>query len=140
MSYKVKNLGGTSNPRYLNARNNRGCSTWIAYWRHSNEIPESWELRCSVYACKGTGSVGAHVHFTIPSDDGTWYIIPMCPDHNNPLLKQSQGELTVTPTAHEFKAPLRPEDDFTCRQPKPKPSKKPSKKSSKKSGKKSSKK
>ena len=66
------------------------------------------------------------MHFTSPKSR-IWYIIPMCSDHNNPLLKQSQGELTVIPSAHKFKAPVRPEDRITCK-PKPKPSKKSSKK------------
>jgi hypothetical protein len=68
---KVKNLNGTSdNP-------NCPCGSWIKHWKNHIGVPNP---ACFWDDCNGQGTDGAHVQKC--NGDMSWYIIPLCKEHN----------------------------------------------------------
>ena len=56
------------------------CVSWLAHWIEYSG--ESLPKKCQVVGCNEKPEVGAHVQ-KVDSDDGKWYIIPFCKNHNN---------------------------------------------------------
>ena len=62
------------------------CDSWITHWeKHRGMAAE----KCSIYNCKETNLVGAHIKKV--KDDGKHYILPLCRGHNN-----SNKEMYIT--------------------------------------------
>jgi hypothetical protein len=73
---KVKNLNETSdNPPPS------GYSSWIEYWKTKTGKKLAICAHPHCNDVTGTNLVGAHVK-KVGSNDNSWYIIPLCPEHN----------------------------------------------------------
>ena len=76
---KFKNINGTS-------KNKCKCGSWMKHWYKETNKRTSV---CSVYGCTiKEGLHGAHVQKT--TRDMSWYIVPLCPEHN-----KAKGKLVV---------------------------------------------
>jgi hypothetical protein len=76
----VRNINGTSDSKKC------PCEIWLNHWmRYTKKMPSS----CSVPNCENKELVGAHVQKE-DADDNSWYIIPLCKEHNN-----QKGEMLV---------------------------------------------
>ncbi|HXB41900.1 MAG TPA: hypothetical protein VNZ49_15265 [Bacteroidia bacterium] len=69
MAIKVKNINGT-------ADNKCKCDSWLSHWQKYSK--KSAGL-CAEKACRKNAEHGAHVQ---KDDDKSWYIVPLCTDHN----------------------------------------------------------
>jgi hypothetical protein len=70
---KVKNINGTS-------ANTCKCGNWLEHWkRNGGKTPAAY---CAELLCRNTQEVGAHVQVD-GSTDRTWYIVPLCKEHNS---------------------------------------------------------
>lgn len=69
---KVNNVNGTS-------ANTCRCGSWLEHWKifGGGTLP-SW---CAEKSCTKKPMVGAHVQKD-GSTDRSWYIVPLCDDHN----------------------------------------------------------
>jgi hypothetical protein len=68
----VRNINETGN------NPNCPCGTWIKHWeRYSGRTA----ILCAEDACMNQATVGAHVQKD--TGDKSWYIIPLCKEHNN---------------------------------------------------------
>jgi hypothetical protein len=70
---KVRNINGTSDT-------NCKCGSWLQHWK--NFSGEALGSYCYEVKCTKKPEVGAHVQKD-ESSDSSWYIIPLCTDHNN---------------------------------------------------------
>jgi hypothetical protein len=69
---KVVNINGTS-------QNTCKCGSWLEHWKKfSGQTISKW---CSEEKCIKAPEVGAHVQKD-SSTDKSWYIVPLCNDHN----------------------------------------------------------
>jgi len=69
---KVNNINGTS-------QNICKCGSWLKHWENfSGQLLPKY---CPEKACMKAPEVGAHVQKG-DSSDRSWYIIPLCKDHN----------------------------------------------------------
>lgn len=85
MVIQVKNIKGTGE----NAR--RIAGSWLEYWEEQMRRkaekclaydPDPKREKGFVYPCGSTkGLVGGHVK-KVGSNDGRWYILPICSSHN----------------------------------------------------------
>lgn len=55
-----------------------GCGTWIKHWENNSKAPLSY---CCATGCFQKAEVGGHVQ-RLDIDDNSWFIIPICGDHN----------------------------------------------------------
>ena len=69
---KVTNINGTSD-------NKCKCDSWLDHWKKFSG--QSLPTYCPEVKCIKTPEVGAHVQKE-NSTDNSWYIIPLCKDHN----------------------------------------------------------
>lgn len=77
----VHNLTGTGD-------NTCTCGTWLAHWAsYTGRVPRF----CSVIGCGDYATLGAHV---MRPGDRTWYIVPMCAEHNAQKGPLSIGDST----------------------------------------------
>jgi hypothetical protein len=77
----VKNLNGTSDSPKC------PCGSWLRHWmRYSGETVGL----CAEYTCMQSAEKGAHVQKV--DGEKTWYIIPLCTEHNN----QRGQQLTIS--------------------------------------------
>ena len=69
---KVKNVNGTTD-------NTCKCGSWLEHWKKfsGQALPAS----CRESSCTKGPDVGAHVQKD-SSTDKSWYIVPLCKDHN----------------------------------------------------------
>ncbi|HCL00097.1 MAG TPA: hypothetical protein DHW42_08350 [Candidatus Marinimicrobia bacterium] len=72
MSIEVINLINTSNKKCY-------CKTWLEHWEKFGEQKAGL---CAEVSCQKKAIVGAHVQKS-DSSDSSWYIIPLCKEHNN---------------------------------------------------------
>ncbi len=78
-NFKVKNLNGTSDPRYALSNSKTG-SSWLAIWRSEASSDRS---TCCKIGCSNDAEVGAHVIVCDGRTDNTWYLVPFCKKCNN---------------------------------------------------------
>ena len=71
---KVRNINGTSD-------NTCKCSSWIEHWENYNPAGQSIPSYCPEKTCLKKPTEGAHVQKD-DSSDNSWYIIPLCSEHN----------------------------------------------------------
>ena len=71
MTYKVKNIRGTSNNVPQNS------ATWLEYWEKHIGEKANCCYSCGCYGFGREGLVGAHVQLC-SSYDKSWYIVPLC--------------------------------------------------------------
>jgi hypothetical protein len=77
--FAVKNLNGTSDPRYALSKSKDGPS-WLRIWReHSGSSRKS----CCVMNCSNQAQVGAHVIICDGRTSNIWYLAPFCHGCNN---------------------------------------------------------
>jgi len=69
---RVNNINGTS-------QNICKCGSWLKHWENFSN--QSLPKYCPEKACTKAPEVGAHVQKD-DSSDRSWYIIPLCKDHN----------------------------------------------------------
>ncbi len=62
-----------------------GFNSWKDYWEHQTHRRFSL---CSCLGCNAMAEHGSHVIKT-DSYDKRWYIVPLCPYHNNPYHSES---------------------------------------------------
>lgn len=68
---KVRNVNNTSDTKCK-------CGSWLNHWANfSHRTPQF----CSAKNCNRRDLEGAHVQKELLSDN-TWYIIPLCTEHN----------------------------------------------------------
>ncbi len=72
MSKEVKNINGTK-------ENICNCGSWLKHWEKFGEQKAGL---CAEVSCQKKAIVGAHVQKS-DSSDSSWYIIPLCKEHNN---------------------------------------------------------
>ena len=77
--FKVKNVHGTSNPRYAES-SSKMASSWLKKWR---EETKSDRKTCCVIGCSSEDLVGGHVIIVDKRSDNSWWIAPICRGHNN---------------------------------------------------------
>jgi hypothetical protein len=72
ISMKVRNINGTSD-------NSCKCASWLDHWKKfgGQAVPQY----CPESTCTKKPEHGAHVQKD-GSSDQSWYIIPLCADHN----------------------------------------------------------
>ena len=63
--------------KVLNLHENRP-GNWIRYWENATNQKAG---TCHCWQCSEKATDGAHVKL-VDSDDGRWYIVPMCHRHN----------------------------------------------------------
>lgn len=81
MAIKVKNIKGTSD-------NKCNCDSWMDHW----EIETGkTAYKCIIKDCPNEAKHGGHVK-RVDIDSNKWYIIPLCPSHNN-WKKEDEEEL-----------------------------------------------
>ena len=68
----VKNLNGTSDSPKC------PCKTWIKHWANYTGVSPGL---CAVSDCSKEAAEGAHVQLK-GVDDNSWYIVPLCKEHN----------------------------------------------------------
>ena len=83
---KVSNINGTSD-------NTCNCGSWLNHWKKYNSGRQAVPTYCPVNSCYSKAEVGAHVQKDSYSDK-SWYIIPLCSEHNRKI----SGSLDVTDT------------------------------------------
>lgn len=69
---RVININGTSD-------NTCRCGSWLEHWKKFSG--ESLPPSCREQVCRGKVEAGAHVQKD-NSTDKSWYIVPLCADHN----------------------------------------------------------
>ncbi len=69
---KVNNINGTSDSTCK-------CSSWLEHWKKFSG--QALSTYCAEKACIKKPEVGAHVQKD-SSTDKSWYIVPLCKDHN----------------------------------------------------------
>ena len=69
---KVKNINGTSDSTCK-------CASWLDHWKKFSS--QTLPAYCAEKACRGKPEVGAHVQKD-SSSDNSWYIVPLCKEHN----------------------------------------------------------
>jgi len=86
---KVKNINGTSDNKCV-------CGSWIKHWeKHSGRTA----LYCSEKSClQSSELVGAHVQKT--TSDMSWYIIPLCQEHNKSKIELEIADSTIFVSAN----------------------------------------
>jgi hypothetical protein len=60
------------------------CGTWLNHWKNYSNQEVG---KCSAYGCINEADRGGHVQRK-DIDDMSWYIIPICLDHNNQFGKE----------------------------------------------------
>lgn len=78
---KIKNINGTTD-------NTCKCSSWFKHWEVFSGQTTDY---CQANSCLGKELVGAHVQKAGASTDLSWYIYPLCKEHN-----KHKGELEVS--------------------------------------------
>jgi hypothetical protein len=68
-----KNLNDTSDNRC-------NCASWLRHWEFFSRRKAE---RCSVTHCNRVDLVGAHVQKSFSTVDRSWFIVPLCIEHNN---------------------------------------------------------
>jgi len=79
---KVRNINGTSDRTCK-------CGSWLDHWRKFSGQPLS--SYCSETACIQKPELGAHVQKESLTDS-SWYIVPLCRQHNG----QTGKSLTIS--------------------------------------------
>ena len=69
----VRNVAGTSD---LGCE----CGSWLQHWL--NNGGSETRVTCAALECLNAHSVGAHVVGQDERADGSWWIIPVCSEHN----------------------------------------------------------
>lgn len=77
--HKVKNINGTSDPRYAKSKSKTGAS-WLAVWRDETDSDRD---TCCVLGCSRTDLVGGHVIKVDGRASNEWWLAPICNAHNN---------------------------------------------------------
>ncbi len=72
MSKKVKNINGIT-------ENTCKCESWLKHWEKFGGGKAGY---CAEKSCMRSAEVGAHVQKGGESTDSSWYIVPLCKDHN----------------------------------------------------------
>lgn len=72
VTMKVNNVNGTSDSTC-------GCGSWLDHWKRFSGQP--LPSYCPERTCWKKPEVGAHVQKD-SSSDRSWYIVPLCMDHN----------------------------------------------------------
>jgi hypothetical protein len=88
---KAKNINGTSDSPKC------PCIVWLKHWENYSGKKASY---CSEKTCSKTATMGAHV--LKEGQDQSWYIIPLCADHNNKRgqeIEASDSTIFVPATA-----------------------------------------
>lgn len=87
---KVRNIDGTS-------ENICKCGSWLEHWKNfGGRVLPSY---CVESSCYNKPEVGAHVQKETPSDN-SWYIVPLCKEHNKKAASLSIGDSTVLVSAN----------------------------------------
>lgn len=68
---RVRNIEGTS-------ENVCKCGSWLDHWKNFSR--QSLSAYCAERSCTKMPEVGAHVQKD--TSDNSWYIVPLCKDHN----------------------------------------------------------
>ena len=68
---KIKNINGTT-------KNHCCCGSWLKHWENISERKAS---TCAALMCHKVATDGAHVQID-GSIDNSWYIVPLCHEHN----------------------------------------------------------
>ena len=87
---KVNNINGTS-------ENKCSCGSWLEHWKkYSGQLFPNY---CSERSCTKKPEVGAHVQKD-NSYDNSWYIIPLCGEHNKQAKSLDVSDSTVLVSAN----------------------------------------
>ncbi len=70
---RVKTINGT-------AMNTCACGNWLNHWMKVSREP--LPPYCPERCCRSRAEVGAHVQKE-NSGDASWYIVPLCREHNS---------------------------------------------------------
>lgn len=93
----VKNVNGTSNPRYSNSGSKRGGKSWLDTYRRETK---SARTICAVFRCGKKATAGSHVRcVNCITDD--WGIVPFCAKHNN-CANEEEMELKSNVKLHHL--------------------------------------
>lgn len=71
--FQVTNINGTS-------KNTCRCASWLKHWRR---FTRGRRTTCSVLGCTRRDLVGGHVKISDQRHNRSWWIVPICRDHNN---------------------------------------------------------
>ena len=69
----VRNLNGTS-------KNQCECRSWLRHWKN---YTGSGRTLCAVVPCGREAEVGGHVQIDDWRSDFSWWIVPLCKQHNH---------------------------------------------------------
>ena len=64
-----------------------GYSSWLSFWKDMKGIRQSESVICANLACTYSARHGGHVK-KVKSDDGRWYIVPLCVSCNEDKDKE----------------------------------------------------
>jgi hypothetical protein len=81
--FQVKNINGTSDPRYANSQSKTEDS-WLAVWRSETG---SQRTTCAALNCSREDLVGGHVINCDGRSSNEWMLAPICKAHNHPSNK-----------------------------------------------------
>jgi hypothetical protein len=78
-----------------------GCGSWIRHWE--NGSGEERGVCCAV-GCSNAADRGGHVQLK-NSEDRSWYIIPICAEHNNRFGEEYEiyDDTSLVPVGKSFK-------------------------------------
>lgn len=92
----VRNVNGTSDPRYAKSKSRTGKS-WIATYRQETGSRRS---TCARLQCSGPAAVGAHVLRTDGRKNNSWHLVPVCHTcnhHTNTEVMWMDSRTTLMP-------------------------------------------
>lgn len=85
---KVNNINGTSD-------NSCQCGSWLAHWKKYSR--QALPQYCPESTCLKAPTLGAHVQKD-SATDRSWYIIPLCAEHNKSAVSLTVGDwITLVP-------------------------------------------